>query len=158
MRKLFSLDLRSLAVFRILLGTLILLDLFNRLPHLSEHYTDAGVLPRAALASTQTEPWIWSFHLYGGQAFHQAVLFAIAAVFGFGLFVGYRTRICAVVSWVLRHRGGLAANQIGAWSRGERAVAPPYQDFRGAGVGAEIGVPGFIVGPPGIISNGPSKV
>jgi hypothetical protein len=42
----FSIDVRALAALRISLGILILVDLWLRSEFLTEHYTDAGVLPR----------------------------------------------------------------------------------------------------------------
>lgn len=48
-RRLFSIDVRSLAALRTCLGLLILVDLWLRSEFLTEHYTDAGVLPRQAV-------------------------------------------------------------------------------------------------------------
>ena len=45
----YSLDLRSLALFRIALGAVLLGDLIWRARDLTVFYTDFGVLPRAAL-------------------------------------------------------------------------------------------------------------
>ena len=50
----FSIDLRSLAVFRIAFGTLLLCDLGLRAPLLETNYTDAGVMPRAILPKLPT--------------------------------------------------------------------------------------------------------
>ena len=43
------LDTRSLAVFRVGLGLLLLADILERSRNLTAHYTDAGVLPRSLL-------------------------------------------------------------------------------------------------------------
>ena len=43
----FTLDLRSLALLRMGLGGLVVLDVLLRLRDLTTFYTDAGVLPRA---------------------------------------------------------------------------------------------------------------
>ncbi|MGA1192190.1 MAG: HTTM domain-containing protein, partial [Bdellovibrionota bacterium] len=45
------LDTRSLALFRIALGLLLLIDLINRAKFLRAHYTDFGVLPRGPLVT-----------------------------------------------------------------------------------------------------------
>jgi hypothetical protein len=45
----FGADLRSLALFRIVLALLVLVDLTNRATDFYAHYTDAGVLPRTVL-------------------------------------------------------------------------------------------------------------
>ena len=44
--EIFGADLRSLAVFRVVLALLVLADLANRATDLYKHYTDAGVLPQ----------------------------------------------------------------------------------------------------------------
>ena len=48
MTRLFALDTRSLAAFRIGLGVILLVGLYYRLPDLAAHYSDEGALPRAA--------------------------------------------------------------------------------------------------------------
>jgi hypothetical protein len=97
----FGADLRSLALFRIVLALLVLADLANRATDLSAHYTDAGVLPRTVLVQEVLSPWAFSLNLMNGQAFFQALLFCVAAVAALGLLVGYRTRLMTVVVWIL---------------------------------------------------------
>jgi len=48
LRLVFGFDPRSLALFRVLLGLLILTDLILRSRDLTKNYTDLGVLPRDA--------------------------------------------------------------------------------------------------------------
>ena len=50
-RRVFTLDVRSLGLMRIAVAVSILVDLVTRLVHCSEHYSDDGVLPRAAASS-----------------------------------------------------------------------------------------------------------
>src|SRR5829696_6414192 len=97
----FGADLRSLALFRIVLAVLVLADLANRTTDLTAHYTDAGVLPRTALVEQILSPWAFSLNLMNGELFFQALLFCIAALAALGLLVGYRTRLMTVVVWVL---------------------------------------------------------
>src|SRR5690349_23638509 len=47
--QIFGIDLRTLALFRVCLALIILLDLALRARDLTAHYSDYGVLPRAAL-------------------------------------------------------------------------------------------------------------
>src|SRR5438270_677959 len=49
LQRLFSIDLRSLALFRVGLAILFFGDLFERVSNLSAQYTDIGVLPRSLL-------------------------------------------------------------------------------------------------------------
>src|SRR5262249_56729885 len=66
----FSLDLRSLALFRVGLGVMIFIDWIDRLPDLAAHYTDAGIVPRSSVAGIQPI----SVHVYSGEVWFQAVL------------------------------------------------------------------------------------
>ena len=99
LEELFGIDLRSLALFRVCLGLIILVDLLTRLPDLNAFYTDAGLLPRAALVSGQ--PQLISAHLMNGTVFFQAALFLLQGVCAVGLLVGYRTRLMTWLSWFL---------------------------------------------------------
>lgn len=103
----FAIDARSLAVFRMAMAAVLLIDLAERLPDLAAHYTDAGVLPRTArivMEHNETTAYGscgWSLHMASGTTWGQAVLFAVAAGFGVCLLIGYRARLAAVVSWLL---------------------------------------------------------
>lgn len=99
--RVFSLDLRSLALFRIALGTVLLFHLIALLPDIDAFFTDRGVLPRDALITEFGNPWTISVHLMSGQWSVQLGLLLIALVFAVGVIVGYRTRLCTAVSWFL---------------------------------------------------------
>ena len=45
LREIFGIDLRTMALFRVGLGALLLADLALRARDLTAHYTDAGILP-----------------------------------------------------------------------------------------------------------------
>ena len=100
LREIFGIDLRTLALFRVGLGALLLADLAMRARDLTAHYTDAGILPRAGLLDTQAIG-SFSLHLLNGTFAFQATLFVIAAVFAAMLVAGSRTRLATIVSWVL---------------------------------------------------------
>ncbi|HBY80263.1 MAG TPA: hypothetical protein DEG47_25360, partial [Cyanobacteria bacterium UBA11148] len=93
LEELFGLDLRSLAVFRIGLGLLLIIDLIDRSRDLNAHYTDFGILPRAPLIEKFLNPWFWSVHVFSGQALFQGILFVIAGLIALLLLIGYRTRL-----------------------------------------------------------------
>ena len=98
---LFAVDVRSLAALRIGLGAVLLIDLAVRATDLSAHYADAGVLPRAMLLARAESRWRFSVHSLGGSASFEATLFCLAAVFGFLLLIGLRTRLATAVSWLM---------------------------------------------------------
>ncbi|HEX5271397.1 MAG TPA: HTTM domain-containing protein [Gemmataceae bacterium] len=93
----FGLDLRSLAVFRIGLGLLLLADLVGRAGDLGAHYTDEGVLPRSAI----TTPRYVSLHMLDGSADFQGALFVLAGLCAVALLVGWWTRTATAASWFL---------------------------------------------------------
>jgi len=86
----YALDARSLAVARIALGSLLLLDLALRTADLRAHYTDAGVLPRA-LVPPGTWDVGWSLHRLGGGTPFEAALFGVHALLALGMVLGWRT-------------------------------------------------------------------
>jgi predicted DCC family thiol-disulfide oxidoreductase YuxK len=101
LKRLFGIDLRSLALFRIGLAMLLLGDLIFRSFNLRAHYSDFGVLPRAALLEKFSELGHLSLHLINGTTPFQALLFILAAIFAVALLFGYRTRWATFFSWLL---------------------------------------------------------
>lgn len=98
--KLFAVDLRSLALLRIGIAAFILVDLADRAVFMRAHYTDFGIFTRYDAVRNQQDAQ-WSLHLMAGTESGQAILFLVAAVFAVLLLLGWRTRLVAVVSWVL---------------------------------------------------------
>ena len=114
LKKIFYLDSRSVALFRVGLGGMILLDLALRFRNLTAHYTDLGVLPREAV-----ENWVWnidhfSVHMWSGEAGLQIFLFLLAGIFAAFLMVGKWPKIALFASWVLllslHHRNPVILN------------------------------------------------
>lgn len=99
-RDLLGIDLRTLALFRILLAVFLLADLLLRARDLSAHYSDAGIMPRWVQSDFLLSS-SWSFHLANGSMVFQAVMFALAGFCAIGLLVGWRTRLMTVLSWLL---------------------------------------------------------
>jgi len=100
--RLFGIDARSLAAFRIALGALVVVDLLTRAADIEQHYSDAGVLPREAFRRLfALSKWHWSLHLWTGSVAGEAVLFVVAAVAAVALIVGYRTRLATAITWLL---------------------------------------------------------
>ena len=101
LKKVFSLDYRSLALMRIGAGIIIILDLAERVRSLTAHYTDAGVLPRANFLELYNNPWLISVHNMSGTAVFELVLFIIAFLFAVSMLIGYRTTLATAISWFL---------------------------------------------------------
>ncbi len=93
----FHLDTRSLALFRVFLGLLLLCDYTDRLPDLHAHYSDEGIVPRTSLPVSVP----LSVHVLSGSVWWQGALMAAGIVFAVFLLVGWRTRFALFLSWFL---------------------------------------------------------
>ncbi|MFT5471570.1 MAG: hypothetical protein ACI8UO_006705, partial [Verrucomicrobiales bacterium] len=74
-RNVFGIDLRSLALFRISLGAILIADLIVRATDLTMFYTDAGVMP---IEQLRHPAWRICLHALSGDSGFQAALFVIA--------------------------------------------------------------------------------
>lgn len=96
-----SLDLRSLALFRILISTILIYDLGDRLRNLTAHYSDQGILPRDLAVSAVSYPWDISLHFISGTWQGMLVLFFLHFLAALCLLFGFRTRVATFFCWVL---------------------------------------------------------
>lgn len=101
LRKAYALDPRSLALFRIGLGVVLLLDIGLRLQDYGVFYTDAGLVPHEVMRAAQVGTGRWSIHLWNGAAWWSGALLFAQAVAALCLLLGVQTRKAALVCWVL---------------------------------------------------------
>src|SRR5215470_6587327 len=91
----FTIDLRSLALYRVFLALLLIYDVCERWRDAAVFYTAGGVLPRAS-----ANVFHWSLF----DALHDLtsvrIVFALALVSHVSLLLGYRTRIAQCVSFL----------------------------------------------------------
>lgn len=99
-RSLCSIDIRSLALFRIGLALILLCDLADRVKALTAHYTAAGVLPAAVLREYSAE-LIPSIHLLNDTYIYAAGLFIVAALLAVCMLIGLYTRWATVLSFLM---------------------------------------------------------
>jgi hypothetical protein len=99
-RATFGLDLRSLAAMRIGLAGVLLTDLAIRFSDFRAMYSSAGFAPVDMVRQLQRIP-AWSLHLLSGSDAWQMALFAVAALGGGAMLLGYHTRWAVIASWVL---------------------------------------------------------
>ncbi len=99
-KKIFGIDLRALAIFRIGLAVVLIMDLAQRASDMEAHYTDFGILNRIDALKVLPEN-AFSLHLLSGSLYFQITLFLIAFVFALFYLVGYHTRLSGFVSWAL---------------------------------------------------------
>jgi hypothetical protein len=96
-----GLDLRSLAVLRMLLGGMLIVDYSIRAIAFRAHYTDFGIAPAAFQIARVIDPFPgrYSFHL--GDPSLQMGLFALAVAFAISLLVGFQTKLSLLGSFIL---------------------------------------------------------
>ncbi|ELY46347.1 HTTM domain-containing protein [Natronorubrum sulfidifaciens] len=92
-------DTRTLAVFRVLVGILIVADLALRSRNFSYFYTDDGVVPRS-LAMEATPEYAISVYYLTTSSTVIAALFVLQALVALQLIVGYKTRVATVLSFL----------------------------------------------------------
>ena len=104
----FGLELRSLAVFRIALGFLLISDLVYRAGTLVEMYTRDGFYTREVsfdyyrtVYGPGWETVFWSLHWLSDTPRFQTAMFIVAGLFAGLLVVGKWTRLATLVSWIL---------------------------------------------------------
>ncbi|MEC7502126.1 MAG: HTTM domain-containing protein [Planctomycetota bacterium] len=98
---LFRIDIRTLALFRVLISVLVLVDLIIRSGDLQTMYADQGVIPIHLVTNHFQATWRWSLFWINGSIYYQAAMFALTAVFAFALLLGFCTRIATIGSWIL---------------------------------------------------------
>lgn len=96
-----SLDLRSLALYRFLLGLVVMGDVVYRWVDLENFYTDIGLIPRAIFISELTVPWSFSLHLANGSLGFIQVMMLIHLLLGFMLCIGFKTRMSLIGIFLL---------------------------------------------------------
>jgi MFS family permease len=97
---LFAIDLRTLALFRALLGTVLCVDALQRMHDVRAFYSDAGVMPRDWLVRFNG-PWRVSLYLANGTTTFAVALLALQALAAAMLALGWRTRWAVVACFVL---------------------------------------------------------
>ena len=100
LRWLFSVDLRSLALVRVLIGAILLFDLMIRGADFVTWLTDDGVLPRATVME-RMDDYRWSLYNISGHWLWVLAIQCIAGLAALALVLGYRTRWAVVISFVM---------------------------------------------------------
>ncbi len=107
LQQVFGCDPRALALFRMGLGLMILLDIGLRWPYLEAFLTDAGPIDRATAVSMleldygQVAEYVWSLNYLSGELWWQQVLMGLLGMAAVGLMIGWQTWWMTLVCWVL---------------------------------------------------------
>lgn len=98
-----TLDLRSLALFRIGLGAVLLLDLVLRAQDLVAHYTAAGILSLEQLPPSSPLITALAPHLHVTSIGATVCLFGVSAAAAAAVMLGVKTRWMVALSWFMLH-------------------------------------------------------
>lgn len=96
-REFFTLDVRSLALFRVAVAVMIFLDWVDRLPFVRVLYSDEGILPRRIVQGIQP----FSVHMLTGSVWGEGALFVVGMLFAVLLLVGWRTPWVTLINFFL---------------------------------------------------------
>ena len=101
--RVFGIDLRTLAFFRMGMALLILADLLGRVPDITAMLTERGAVPlEVARRMADRTDWIFlSPYMFVESAGGVAVLFALHALAALAMLVGWRTRTATFFTWFL---------------------------------------------------------
>ncbi|WP_413943892.1 HTTM domain-containing protein [Bdellovibrio sp. HCB-162] len=96
-----ELDLRSLAVFRIVMGLCLCSDLATKLFYAKDFYSDWGLMPRTYWVSNYMNDHKISLMLANGEAWFQYAFLLVALICAVLFTVGYKTRFFQIITLVL---------------------------------------------------------
>jgi predicted DCC family thiol-disulfide oxidoreductase YuxK len=100
-KRTFSFDHRSIGLYRILIGLLVVADVIYRWEDLGSFYTDMGLIPRATFVSEMSMPWSFSLHLANGSYGFIVGMFMLHLLFGLMLVFGYKSRWAIVGAYLM---------------------------------------------------------
>lgn len=98
---LFRADLRVLALFRILFGLVMFMDILRRIPYIDIFYSDKGVLPISYLLSSSYKSLPFSLLPAFGSPWEANVFFNAGLVFCLLYIIGYRTKLFQILSTIV---------------------------------------------------------
>ncbi len=99
--KYLSCDLRALALMRISIAAVVLIDLAIRVSDLEAFYTNSGVAPLPMMYEHMWNNYYFSFHAVSGLWQIQGLLFLFASFCAVMVLIGYRTKLFTILSWLM---------------------------------------------------------
>jgi len=119
-KRVFGIDLRTLALFRVMLAITCITEVFLLWPNLFAFFDDHGIFMRKD-AVIQSSPYAWSLYYIDGSVGWAYLLFCLTLLAGIALLFGYRTRLAIVICWVLSVS---LTNRISIFSSGAHMLLP----------------------------------
>lgn len=103
LHRVFAIDLRTLAFFRIAIGVVLCGDMLERLWNVRVYYTNDGLLPNQAITEIfGSAIRFTSLHYHtGSHVGMQAAMLLVGVIAALALTLGWQTRVATIVSWGL---------------------------------------------------------
>lgn len=119
LQKAFLLDARSLAVYRIGLGLLLVVDCLQRTPDLEMMLGANGIFPLETIMRYHGTVTMWSLAFAHDSTAWSGTVLALEGIAGVALAVGWHTQLATVAGWVavvsIVRRGSPAENSGDVW-------------------------------------------
>lgn len=107
-------DYRSMALYRFLMGVIVMVDVSYRWADLTNLYSDVGLVPRTIFLGEMAMKWSFSLHLANGSTGFAILMFSIHFVLGLMMALGYKTRWatlgCFIMTVSVHNRNWLVNN------------------------------------------------
>lgn len=100
-KHLMSLDLRSLALARVLLGILAFFDILRRIPEIEAFFSDGGILRRSVLIEELELTYKMSLLSMNGSYSFALILAFVGMIAAIFFTLGWRTRIANFLTWIV---------------------------------------------------------
>lgn len=97
-KQLFSIDIRTLALYRIVLGISLILQMLTLYPLRWHLLDDSGITPHTF---TYAQSSSWSLYFISGTGTFAGILLLLSAFIALLFTIGYRTRLMGFLLWVL---------------------------------------------------------
>lgn len=101
MFKSLHIDLRSLALMRIGIGVVLLIDICFRMQYAEAFYSNTGILPFQMLKETIWHPYWFTLHNTFDSIYFQYTIFIVHAIASVMLILGIHTRFFSFFCWIL---------------------------------------------------------
>ena len=125
----FRVDLRTLGIFRFLLGLVCFVDIFRRLRYIEVFYSNYGVAPNFFMSEMSSKYSVKAFTLLSsiGTVNEVTLFFYVGLFFSFFFMIGYRTKLSHIITTIvvlsihnrliiLENGGDMVLNSFLIWS------------------------------------------
>ena len=100
--RLFAIDVRTLALFRMLMAAVLIFDIGGRLRDAAMMYGPDGVMPQDLVQTTYyASGWNWSLYFLNSSLWFQELLLFGTLVVAVLLGLGWKTRLQTILAWIL---------------------------------------------------------